>query len=794
MLIALMFMYACEPEPEGKKTEYVTVTFNANGGAPEPAAIKLEKGTAMDTQYPTSLTKAGYAFGGWFNEATLYTSSTIINHDITLTAKWNKNITITFDADGGEPTPPVRIRAQGSQLGNVTNPTKLGLTFNGWWNSGKRYYNTTIIDADEDFTLTAMWIEVGVQVTNWEGFTIPGGTTAYKYNNLYERENVLLVRPSNATDYSWAVILYSLSDLIGKELTVTLSVDVWVDISVPIQWQANLRYSPAQYPMIAADTQIETGKWVTVYGTNTSITVPPNGGDLYLSGGGNGGQLQNKPVDIYLSNFSFTVLDNNLPAGSIFITVGDKKDLNQELPGNFTGPVTSWTSSDTSLVEVNSSGIAFAKQVKDGQTRYNTGSGQSDSPASTPARGQVKITATSASGSHEFNVYATTQGLTNIMYLPSLKDQFASYFKIGNIYRGTVNELSGTGVNAQISDDRLTRHFNAITAENLMKPSYLIEGRNASTGEFTWNESNRMQANNFVNAANNAEMDVIGHTLLWHNQNPDWVWNQIAKKNGDYYVSGQTAIDIMKTYITTVVTEFKGKVHTWDVLNEVFPDGSSGTDWKNSMRRTGNNDTPANPWLAAIGPDFVYEGFLAARIADPDAKLYYNDYNTETAGRRSLIQAMVSEVNQKYKTEHAASAHSNGGTRLLIEGIGMQEHHNLGVSASSIEATIQKFSELEGIELAVSELDIIAVPSYSSAVNGSGKNQSSTVTNDQLLIQADRYKEYMKMYMKYASVIRRVSLWGITDNTSWRSGGLPLLFDHAGRAKPAYYSFVGALE
>jgi endo-1,4-beta-xylanase len=256
--------------------------------------------------------------------------------------------------------------------------------------------------------------------------------------------------------------------------------------------------------------------------------------------------------------------------------------------------------------------------------------------------------------------------------------------------------------------------------------------------------------------------------------------------------SRETALAAMRDYITGVARHFAGRVYSWDVLNEAFPDNApSNADWKNAMRRgTGGEGQGANPWYVAIGSDFVYEGFLAARLADPNAILYYNDYNTDNPNRARLIRDMVLEVNARYK-----AAFPNE-TRLLIEGIGMQEHHNTGVPSSRVRATIDMFRPL-GVILAVSELDVLG-QSWNSFSSGTGSgthnDDISTVTNLGIIDQARLYGEYFRVYLDNADIIERVSMWGVLDPNSWRSGGLPLLFDYEGRAKPAYYRVIAALE
>jgi endo-1,4-beta-xylanase len=305
-----------------------------------------------------------------------------------------------------------------------------------------------------------------------------------------------------------------------------------------------------------------------------------------------------------------------------------------------------------------------------------------------------------------------------------------------------------------------------------MKPSYIAPTQNS----YNWTT-----ADNMVNAARASGINVVGHTLLWHSQNASWMTNIGTDRN--------TALAAMKKYITDVVTHFKGKIYSWDVLNEVFPDGVSNTaDWTQVMRKAGDSQAP-NPWYVAIGSDFVYEGFLAARLADPGAILYYNDYNLDTVGKSTMVHNMVQAVNQKYAQEYPTA------NRKLIEGIGMQSHHNTSVTAAAIKTTLDRFKPL-GVKISISELDVLGQTYQQFAAVGSGPNKhgSSTVTDAGLQTQAALYGQYMKLFLQYSDIIERVSLWGVTDNQSWRSAGLPLLFNPEGKAKPAYYSFAEALD
>jgi endo-1,4-beta-xylanase len=290
-----------------------------------------------------------------------------------------------------------------------------------------------------------------------------------------------------------------------------------------------------------------------------------------------------------------------------------------------------------------------------------------------------------------------------------------------------------------------------------MKPAYL----SPSQGSYSWTTADQM-----VNAARTSGFKVVGHTLLWHSQNAGWMNN----------VTGATALTTMKKYVTDVVTHFKGKIYSWDVLNEAFPDGvSAGADWKTVMRNE-------NPWFKAIGPDFVYEGFLAARLADPDAILYYNDYNLDQNGKATMVRNMVRDVNERYKSEYPDV------TRNLIEGIGMQSHHNIYISVSSIRNSLNLFRPL-GVKISITELDILSQSwfEYSSnlAPTENGKQQA-----------ANLYGECFKLFIQNNDIIERVTFWGVYDEQSWRARAKPLLFEGSptSRAKPAYYKVIDALD
>jgi len=690
----------------------ITVSFDTDGGTPASiASVTINKGSSLGSRMPTGLKKSGLAFGGWYDETDTvyqkeYKNNTAINHEITLKARWceQKETTFTFDA--------------------FSAPTE----------------------------------------TN-------KGTSA-----TFEGKTAIKLSPTGS-EFVWNVVSYSLSNYIGREITITLSMDVYVSEAVRIAWQINNGTDAAAawggaWKLVAGDaegTTTSAATWVSFEGSATGTPAAGNnnnGNAVYLSGGGNGGQLAGKKVDIYIANFVMKIKDSTVPEKPdlITLTVGSKRDLKPLLNAEMKNKIiSSWSSGDSTKVAVDNNGfvtspITSFTNEEGGNRKYIEGA----------AAARVVITVKATDNTTQtFIVAATTEGWEDIATLTPFKNNFPSSFLVGNI-------ASGTSISSILS-----RHFNTVTAENCMKPDALSNGRNATTGEITYTFNT---ANNFVAGAQAAGMKVIGHTLLWHQQIPQWQENiGTSASSPPTPEQKNAALAAMKKYITDVVTHFKGKIYSWDVLNEVFED--------NGTMRTNN------PWFKAIGADFVYEGFLAARLADPQAILYYNDFNTDNQTKATAIRNMVKDANDKYlalPSNQKPAGEVSG--RLLIEGIGMQEHHNTSVQASNIRATLTMF-KLIGVKVAVTEIDVLGQDwsSFSSVGQGTNKHAQSTVTNNGLLTQADLYAQYMAVYKDFKDIIERISIWGITDNTSWRSAGLPLLFDTDGRAKPSYYKFVGAI-
>ncbi|MFG1702602.1 endo-1,4-beta-xylanase [Nonomuraea sp. M3C6] len=272
----------------------------------------------------------------------------------------------------------------------------------------------------------------------------------------------------------------------------------------------------------------------------------------------------------------------------------------------------------------------------------------------------------------------------------------------------------------------LDREFNSVTPENEMKWDTI----EASRGSFNFGPADQI-----VNHAQGRGMKIRGHTLVWHSQLPGWVSNL------------QTATDVrnaMNSHINGVMAHYRGKIHSWDVVNEAFQDGSSGA------RRS-------SVFQQRIGNSFIEEAFRTARAADPAAKLCYNDYNIDDANA-AKTRAVYNMV-QDFK--------SRG---VPIDCVGLQSHFNSQSPVpGNYQQNIAQFAAL-GVDVQITELDI----------EGSGT------------AQANSYRSVVNACLA-VSRCTGITVWGIPDHYSWRASGTPLLFDRNYNKKPAYDAVLAAL-
>jgi len=340
-----------------------------------------------------------------------------------------------------------------------------------------------------------------------------------------------------------------------------------------------------------------------------------------------------------------------------------------------------------------------------------------------------------------------------------LKDALSGKFLFGT----AMNTAQITGKDS-LGVAIIKKHFNSIVAENIMKSEVLqpVEGE----FDFTY-------ADQFVKFGEDNKMKIIGHTLIWHSQAPEWFFVDSHGKD----VSPEILKTRMKTHIETVVGRYKGRVHGWDVVNEAIEDDGS---WRKSK------------FYQILGEDYIRLAFEYAREADPDAELYYNDYSMAHSGRRDAVVKMVNDLKAK---------------GVKIDGIGMQGHMNMEFpTPEAFEKSIEAFAST-GAKVMITEMDITVLPwpgtNVSADIAQSYEYQQSINPYPEGLPDSvatalhDRYATFFKLFFKHADKITRVTVWGVNDTQSWRNywpvkgrTDYPLLFDREYKAKPIVKTII----
>jgi endo-1,4-beta-xylanase len=361
-------------------------------------------------------------------------------------------------------------------------------------------------------------------------------------------------------------------------------------------------------------------------------------------------------------------------------------------------------------------------------------------------------------------LFSACQGETQVEKKTTLKDAFSGKFYIGT----ALNEPQITGRDSA-SVRVVKEQFSAIVAENCMKS----ESLQPKEGTFNFDLADR-----FVAFGEQNGLFVTGHCLIWHSQAPKWFFTDSLGNN----VSREVLIGRMKKHIQTVVGRYKGRVKGWDVVNEaIMEDGS----FRNSK------------FYQIVGEDFIKLAFQFAHEADPDAELYYNDYNEWYPGKRNAIVQMI----RKLKAE---------GVR--IDGIGMQAHVGLdGPSITDYEAAITAYAN-EGVKVMITEFDLSILPNPRPNV-GADIATSFEYQNelnpyaDGIVPQAkqdewdNRVLSFFKLFLKHADVVSRVTVWGVHDGQSWKNNfpvrgrtDYPLLFDRHYQPKPVVAKIIAEAE
>ncbi|MBN2441801.1 MAG: endo-1,4-beta-xylanase [Spirochaetales bacterium] len=346
--------------------------------------------------------------------------------------------------------------------------------------------------------------------------------------------------------------------------------------------------------------------------------------------------------------------------------------------------------------------------------------------------------------------FSTGPGRDYYYYIDDLNAEAKSlraYATARGIYIGAAvnpDHFNETNYNTTLKEE-----FNMMVAENAMKMGPIHPSENT----YSWNGGDAI-----ISLAETNNMEVRGHALLWHNQVPDWM----KAKN---YSELET---VLQSHIDTVVTHYKGKIHSWDVVNEIIKD--DGTGLRN------NNETPDSSgysiWADTPTDDsLIIEAFNRAHTVDPDALLIINDYSNETMGQTkadalyNLIDGWVGEG-------------------VPIDGVGFQLHllEEYNPDYTNIRANIDRYVAL-GLEVHFTEIDV---------------RISGTVTQTKLDHQALIYANLMQIALDYPEVTCFVT-WGVSDKYSWipdffEGYDKALLFDENYFPKPAYYELIDVLD
>ena len=345
----------------------------------------------------------------------------------------------------------------------------------------------------------------------------------------------------------------------------------------------------------------------------------------------------------------------------------------------------------------------------------------------------------------------------------TLKEAYEDAFLVGS----AVNQWISAGRDSA-TQDLVIRQFNTITAENCLKAGPI----NPQPGVFNFGP-----ADNYVEFGRKNNMFIVGHTLVWHNQVPQWFFLDEAGNPN----TKEAQIERMRSHIEMVAGRYAGKVHAWDVVNEVIAeDGSyrpsSWVEW------VGNGD------------ELVKMAFTFASQYAPDTELYYNDFNAWRPAKRDGIARLVRMLQEE---------------GIRIDGVGIQAHWGLNFPKNEyVEAAIDTFASL-GVKVMITELDVDVLPlTREGQIIGRGmmhpqfqleefeifldpyKEGLPASVEEQLTL---RYEELFRIFYSKRDKIERVTFWGAHDGLSWKNGypvpartNYPLLFDREVKPKPAF--------
>lgn len=329
----------------------------------------------------------------------------------------------------------------------------------------------------------------------------------------------------------------------------------------------------------------------------------------------------------------------------------------------------------------------------------------------------------------------------------SLKDAYDGYFTVGV----AVNQRN---VSDSTQIELIKKEFNSITAENDMKPGEL----HPAEGVWNWERGDKI-----ADFCRKNGIKLRGHCLVWHSQFCDWMFND---KNGKP-VSKEVFYSRLRDHIHQVVNRYKDVVYAWDVVNEAMSDAGRG--WR------GHEPNPyrESKLYKLCGDEFIAKAFEYAHEADPDAILFYNDYNAATPIKRDRIYNMVKKMQD---------------AGVPITGIGMQGHYNIyGPSEEDVDSALTKYSELVD-HIHITELDIRCNEEMGGQLRFS-RGENNAIPPYIATLHEDQFARIFRVFRKHKDVIDNVTMWNLSDADSWLGvNNHPLLFDENLKPKKAYYA------
>ncbi|MUP44968.1 endo-1,4-beta-xylanase [Gramella sp. BOM4] len=328
-----------------------------------------------------------------------------------------------------------------------------------------------------------------------------------------------------------------------------------------------------------------------------------------------------------------------------------------------------------------------------------------------------------------------------------LKDYYSDYFPMGvavapNSFEGESKEL-------------ILEHFNSITPENVMKMGVI----HPEPDRYNWEPADKI-----ANFAREHNMKMRGHALVWHQQTGPWIFE--AEDGGK--VSKEVLLQRMKSHIDSVVKRYKGTIYAWDVVNEAIADDST-----QFLRKS--------DWYTIAGEDFIIKAFEYAREADPEAKLYYNDYNAIIPEKRDRIYKLLKMLVDR---------------NVPIDGVGIQGHWSIyGPSEEELRKAIDMYSSL-GLDVQITELDVSLYP-WEKEQRELKPGESDEFTPELEQKQIEKYDMFFEVFRDYKDVLTGVTFWNISDRNTWLDRypvagrkNYPLLFDENFEPKKAYWEVV----